>query len=59
MYLSSAGLQQLLSNCDLHCAMQSITFNVFRCSMNNNCDITNVTLPLTMCKKTKCLYVLT
>ena len=26
--LSSAGLQQLLSICDQHCAMHSITFNV-------------------------------
>ena len=47
----SAGLQNLLSICDKHCASHSITFNVkksvcmfFKSSVNKHCDYANVYL---------------
>ena len=49
--LSSAGLQNLLSNCDKYCVSHSITFNVkksvymfFKSSVNKYCDYANVYL---------------
>ena len=49
--LSSAGLQNLLSICDKHCASHSMTFNVkksvciiFKSSVNKYCDYANVYL---------------
>ena len=49
--LSSAGLQKLLSICDVYCASHSITFNVkksvcmfFKCTVNKHCDNSTVFL---------------
>ena len=49
--LSSAGLQQLLEQCDDYCRKHSITFNVsksismfFNFAVNKKCDITNLFL---------------
>ena len=51
MYCESAGLQNLLSICDKHCASHSMTFNVkkpvciiFKSSVNKYCDYANVYL---------------
>ena len=49
--LSSAGIQNLLSICDIYCASHSITFNIkksvcmfFKSSFNKHCDYANVYL---------------
>ena len=49
--LSSAGLQQLLIQCDDYCRKHSITFNVsksicmfFRSDVNKKCDINDIFL---------------